>query len=46
MKFIRHIIVPSLNYGAFIDDNSQKEKYVKIDEKLYEMARKLLVDGF
>ena len=27
LKFIRHIIVPSLNYGAFIDDANQKQKY-------------------
>jgi len=27
LKFIRHIIVPSLSYGAFIDDSSQKAKY-------------------
>ena len=38
LKFIKSIIVPSVNYGAYIDDAESLDDYVKIDEKIIEFA--------
>ncbi len=33
-RFLEQIIVPSVNYGAFIDDSSAKTTYNLIDEEI------------
>jgi hypothetical protein len=42
LKFIRNIVVPSTNYGAFIDDANALDDYQKIDDKIIEMCRELM----
>ena len=44
LKFVRSIIVPSCNYGAFIDVDSEptRKDYENIDDELIGVVRELM----
>ena len=37
-KFLEYIVVPSSNYGAFLDPETEESKYKEIDHELVKFA--------
>lgn len=42
MQFLKNILVPSVNYGVFLDTENEKEKYNQIDAEIAEFYKDLL----
>lgn len=41
MKFFEFIVIPSVNYGAFLDPETEEDKYKEIDVELIKFAQDL-----
>ena len=42
LQFIKHILIPSVNYGAFIDVEDAKNEYNNIDEQIYTFVSEMM----
>lgn len=41
LKFFQYILIPSVNYGPFVDISSQQNTYNEIDQELVSYAKDL-----
>jgi len=44
LKYVRYILIPSVNYGAYSDPEEMEDLYLHIDEKIACFAKEILFD--